>query len=100
MHDPRAGAPNRVCDLIGPQPTAQHPASGTASTEQRRVPLEQLGILAEMFAHQPQQVIDGALLATAAAVAVVQKQDHNRCNLDRLPALRGRTRADHCESRS
>ena len=100
VNDPRAGAANRVRDLLRAQPAAQHPGGGTPSTEQRRVALEQLGILAEMFAHQPQQVFDGTLLAAATPVAVVQKQDHDRCNLERPPELRGRPRADHCQSRS
>jgi hypothetical protein len=40
--------------------------------------LQQLGVLTQMLADQPQQVVHGPLFTTGCAVAVVQEEDHYR----------------------
>ncbi len=62
--------------LVGSQAAAQHARRGARAAEQGRVALEQLCLLAEMLADEPQKILDGLLLAAAAAVPVVQEQDH------------------------
>lgn len=78
MHDSRAGSLDRPRDLLRAQPAAQQARRSGTAAEQRRVALKELGVLAQMLAHKPEQIIDGALLAAAAAVAVMEKQDHAR----------------------
>ncbi len=81
VDDARARASHGARDLIGREAAAQDPGRGAAATEQRRVAREQLGLLAEVLADQPQQVLDRALLAAALPVAVVEEEDHARANL-------------------
>ena len=63
-------------DLVGRRPPRSSAGRRAGAPEQRRVAFEQLGVLAEVLADQPQQVLDGALLAPGVPVAVVQEQDH------------------------
>jgi hypothetical protein len=88
VHDPRPRSPHRPRNLLRTQPAAQHPRRRLAAAEQSRIALEQLGILAEVLAHQPEKILYGALLAAAAAVPIVQEEDHYRPKLER-PAQRG-----------
>ena len=76
VDDPRAAAPHRVAHLVRSEPAAQQPRRGLAAGQRRGVVLEHLGVLAELLADQPREVLDRALLATGDAVAVVQEQDH------------------------
>ena len=76
MNHARAGAPDCLRDLLRPQAAAQHPAGGARTAQRRRVAREHLDLLAEMLANEPGEVLDGALLAAAGAVSIVQEQDH------------------------
>ena len=81
VHDPRTRAPDRVRDLLRAKPPARHPERRAPAPEQGRIALEQLGILADLLAHEPQQISYGALLAAALAVAVVEEEDQPESNL-------------------
>ena len=76
VHHPRAGAPDRVRDLVGGEPAAQQAGRRPRPAELGRVPLQHLHVLAELLADQPREIVDRPLLAAGMAVAVVQKQDH------------------------
>ena len=76
VHDARARPANGGRDLLGRQSAAQHPGGRAPAAEHGRVALQQLDVLAEALARQPQEVRDGALLAAGGAVAVVQDEDH------------------------
>ena len=67
VDDPRPGAAHGARDLVGREAAAQHAGRRAAAAEQRRVALQQLGVLAEVLAHQPQQILDGTLLARRCA---------------------------------
>jgi hypothetical protein len=41
-----------------------------------RIALKQLGLLAQVSAHQPEEVVDRLLLAAGGAIAMVQEEDH------------------------
>ena len=76
VDDARAGAPDRLSHLLGPETAAQEPGGSAALGERGGVALEHLDVLAEVLADQPREVLDGAFLPTGDAVAVVQEQDH------------------------
>ena len=76
MDDPRAGASDRVGDLLGVAPAAQEPRGGTGAAVVGAVALEELDLLAEVLAREPGEVADDALLPARDAVAVVQDEDH------------------------
>ena len=75
-HGPRAGAADRGGHVVGREPAAQQRARRPRAPEHGRVALEQLDLLAEVLAHQPHEVLHGALLAARDPVAVVQEEDH------------------------
>ena len=81
VDDPRARAPHRRGDVVGCQPAAQQPAAARRAAERRAVALQHLGVLAQVLAHEPREVLDHALLAAGRAVAVVQEEDHERATL-------------------
>ena len=76
MDDPRPGAADRGGDVVGREPAAQQRHRGARAPQRGAVALEQLGLLAQVLAHEPQEVLDRALLAAGGAVAVVQEEDH------------------------
>ena len=77
VHDPRAGAADRVGDLLRAPPAAQEPRGGAARGRcVGAVALEELDLLAEVLAREPGEVADDALLPAGDAVAVVQDEDH------------------------
>ena len=76
VHDARAGAAHGVGDVVGRQAAPQQPARGAAVAERGGVALEHLGVLVEVLADQPREVLDRPLLPAGQAVAVVQEQDH------------------------
>ncbi len=76
VDDPRAGASDRVGDLLGVAPAAQEPGGGTGAAVVGAVALEELHLLAEVLAREPGEVADDALLPARDAVAVVQDEDH------------------------
>ena len=76
MDDARAAAAHGVGDLVRLEAAAQQPGRGARPPEPAAVAREQLGVLAELLADEPQQVVDDALLAARRAVAVVQEEDH------------------------
>ena len=78
LTDARAGAAHRGGDVVGRQAAAQQRDRRARAPQRRAVALEQLGLLAEVLAQQPQEVLDRALLAARDAVAVVQEEDHGR----------------------
>ena len=51
---------------------------GASAPQDRAVAVEQLRLLAQVLAHEPQQIVDDALLAAGRAVAVVQEEDHEQ----------------------
>jgi hypothetical protein len=71
-----AGEPNRRDDVARVQAAAQQCDGGAPLAEHRAVVAEQLGLLVELLAHQPHEVLDGTLLAAGDPVAVVQEEDH------------------------
>ena len=87
---PKAGL--RLCALTARAPVrrtaaatssgARPPRSSATAARERpsvgAVALEQLDLLAQVLAHEPQEVLDRALLAARDAVAVVQEEDHGR----------------------
>ena len=79
VDDAGAGAPDRLAHLLGARArraaAPRRPGAGRASDESRSSTSTSS---AEMLADQPREVLDGALLATGHAVAVVQQQDHVR----------------------
>src|SRR5204863_5361755 len=85
VDDARTRAPDRDGDVLGVEAAAQQPARGPCATELRGVALEQLGLLAELLAHERHQLLNGPLLAAWRAVAVVEKQDQ----VGAKPRLRG-----------
>ena len=91
VHDAGAGAAHGGARRrSGAQPAAQHRRRGRAAAAERgRVALEHLGVLAQVLADQPREVLDRALLAAGGAVAVVQEQDHRRASTgaSRTPAF-------------
>ena len=60
----------------GCRPPASIPAAAFAAAERGGVALEDLGVLAEVLAHEPREVLDDAFLPAGHAVAVVQEEDH------------------------
>ena len=73
MHDPGAAEPDRAGDVAGLQSPAQQPGRRSTAPERGRVSLQQLGGLAQVLAHEPLQILDGALLAAGGAVLAVQE---------------------------
>ena len=71
-------------DLVGIEPAAQQPGRGAPPPGGRGVPREHLGVLPQVLAHEPDEVVDGPLLAPGRAVAVVEEEDHDL----RKPRLR------------
>jgi hypothetical protein len=69
--------------LAGVEAAAQQPEGRSASAELARGSREQLAVLAETLAHEPEQVVDDALLPARRAVSVVQKENHPRESLVR-----------------
>ncbi len=106
VDDPRPAEPDRGRDLRGPLAPAQQRAGRARPANRRRVAAQQLRLLAEMVLHEPHQILDGTLLATGGAVAVVQEEDHRRSNLDSLAVMRteGAVKGDwtspHCLGRA
>jgi hypothetical protein len=76
VDDPRAGPPDRRGDVVRLEPAAEHPDRRAAAAERRGVARQQLRVLTELLAHEPQEVVDRALLSPGRAVAVVQEEDH------------------------
>ena len=56
-------------DVAGLQSPAQQPGRRSTAPERGRVSLQQLGGLVQVLAHEPLQILDGALLAAGGAVA-------------------------------
>ncbi|HEX3874563.1 MAG TPA: hypothetical protein VHW26_10495, partial [Solirubrobacteraceae bacterium] len=75
VNDPRAGPPDGPTDLLGIEPAAEHSRGGGRPAEPGRVAIEQLGVLAELVADQPEQVLDRLLLAAERPVPVVQEEN-------------------------
>lgn len=97
VHDARAAAPHGVGDLRRRQATAEQPGSGAGAADRRAVARQQPHLLAEVLAHEPQQILDRTLLAAGRPVAVVQQQDHSRAAISAresrfAPARAGRRR--------
>jgi hypothetical protein len=67
---------NRAGDLARRQTAPDEPRRGARAAERRGVADQQLGLLAELLAHEPQQILYDALLPAARAIAIVHKQDH------------------------
>ena len=76
VDDARAAAADGRRDVAGLQAAAEQAGGGAGAAERRAVARQQLRVLAELLAHEPQQVVDGALLTADRAVAVVQEEDH------------------------
>jgi hypothetical protein len=76
VHDARAGALDGVGDLGRAEPAEQQTARRVAPRERGRVALQDLGLLAQLAADQPRQVLDRPLLPAGDAIAVVQQEDH------------------------
>ena len=85
-------------DLLGRQAAAEQPGRGARAADRRAVARQQPRVLAEVLAHEPEQVLDDALLAARRAVAVVQEEDHvavpMRGRVSRKPRLLPRHGAD------
>ena len=62
--------------LVGRQAAAQQPGGGPRPPHPGGVARQQLGALIELLAHQPDQVLERALLPAGRAVEVVQEEDH------------------------
>ena len=77
VDDAGTRSPDRGCDLVRFEPSAQQPRRRPRPADVRRAALEQFGVLAEPFAHQPLQFRDGTFLSAGAAIAMVQEQDHD-----------------------
>ena len=71
VHHPCSGEPHRSRHVAGGQPAAEQAGRGVPATQRRRVPGQQLRGLAHVLAHEPQQILDDALLAACGAVTVV-----------------------------
>jgi hypothetical protein len=71
-----ARAAHRGGHVVGVQAAAQQRHRRARAPERRAVAFEQLRLLAQVLAHQPQEVLDRALLAAGDPVAVVQEEDH------------------------
>ena len=84
VHDARAGSANRFPDLLRPQPAPQQTGGGADLREHARVALEDLGVLAEVLADQPREVINRTFLPTGDAVAVVEEKNHDRRSVFRV----------------
>jgi hypothetical protein len=93
VDDTRLGKLDRASHLLGPQAAAQQPDRRAAPSEPRRGAGEQLRRLAQVLAHEPQQVFHRALLAAGCAVAVVQEQNHPVPGAYWHPGKAPRTRA-------
>ena len=76
VDDAGAGAPHGGRDLVRVQAAREHPRRRLRAAERGRVALEDLGVLAEVLADEPREVLDDAFLAAGHAVAVVQEEDH------------------------
>ena len=76
VHDARTGAADRPRHLVGVEATA-HEARGRARpADPGRIALQQLGILAQLVAHEPEEIVDRLLLAAGGSIAMVQEEDH------------------------
>jgi hypothetical protein len=78
VDDPRPGAAHGVADVRRIQAAAQQAGRRAGPPQRRGVALEQLGVLAQVLAGQPGQVLDRPLLPAGGAVPVVQEEDHGR----------------------
>ena len=76
VHDTSPALPHGAPDLVGVEPATQQAERGTSAAELLGGACEQLDRFAEALAHEPQQVLDDALLAAGRAVAVVQEENH------------------------
>ncbi len=76
VDDARARALHGVGDLRRAEAAEQQPAGGVAGRQARGVALEHLGLLGELRADQPGEVLDRPLLPAGHPVAVVQQEDH------------------------
>ena len=74
----RARAAHRGGHVVGRQAAAQQGDRRARAPERRAVARQQLDLLAQVLAREPQEVLDRALLAPRDAVAVVQEEDHGR----------------------
>ncbi len=86
-----ARAADRVGDLLGAQAAAEQAGRGAGAPDPGAVAREQLGVLVEVLAHEPHEVLDGALLAAGRAVAVVEEEDHESCRRRTIRAERAAT---------
>ncbi|MGH2916098.1 MAG: hypothetical protein ACRDMX_14035 [Solirubrobacteraceae bacterium] len=78
VHDARPSPSHGLRDVLRREPAVQQPGGRTPAVQLRRLSLEQLRLLAQSLAHEPQQILDGPLLAAGDAVTVVQEKDHER----------------------
>ena len=85
VDDAGAAAPHRLPDRVRLEAAAQQPGRGARRAQRERVAHEDLGLLAELVAHQPGEVLDRALLPAGRAVAVVQEQDQRSARRSSRP---------------
>jgi GT2 family glycosyltransferase len=81
VHDARPRAADGGGHVAGVEPALQQADRGATPAERGGVARDQLGVLAQALADQPQQVVDDPLLAAGGAIAVVQEEDQ-AANLD------------------
>ena len=75
VHDARAGAlARRAPTSSGASPPRSSPSAARRAAERRRVALQHLGLLAQLGADQPREVLDRPLLPARHAVAVVSRR--------------------------
>jgi hypothetical protein len=75
VDDARPRPPDGPADVVGIEPAPQHADRRAGPADDRRVPLEQLGVLAEPVANQPKEVVDRPLLAAGRAITIVQEEN-------------------------
>jgi GT2 family glycosyltransferase len=76
VHDASAARAHGCGDFAWVEPALQQPARSAATGDLGGGSREQLGGLVQALAHEPDEILDGALLATGRAIAIVQEQDH------------------------
>ena len=88
----RPRAAHRGGHVVGGEAAAQERHRRARAAQRGAVARQQLGLLAEVLAREPQEVVDRALLAPRDAVAVVQEEDHGVAKLTSAGCREGRRR--------